>query len=81
MASTGRTDRKSNDEFVRDLMRFGDPMKQLIIMEAIGRYAKDITENFDAETAESGIWNIINPVAWKRAAGEIHQAMETRNGS
>lgn len=70
----------SNEDFVRDLMRFGNPLKQAVIMEAIQRYAKEVAETFDPAKAEGGVWNLIHPESWKAAATEIHQACEKRLG-
>ena len=70
--------RTSNDEFVRDLMRFGNPMKQLVIMEAIRRYADECAK-MDPETCTEGIWNFISPEGWKAAALEISNAFAARH--
>ena len=71
------TARSSNDDFVWELMRFGNPMKQLVIMEAIKRYASDCAQQ-DPATLTGGVWNFIDARSWVSAAAEINTAFEKR---
>lgn len=68
--------KKTNVEFIADLMEYGDPMKQLIIMHAVQEYADLVA---GAESLEWGEDSFINPDAWKRACEEISAAFEARH--
>lgn len=71
----------SNEDFIRDLMRFGNPLKQAVIMEAVRRYAEELATKFDPSAQEGGVWNFIHPEAWKACGVEIHQAFEKRGAA
>jgi hypothetical protein len=71
---------ETNIELVTRLMTFSPTgaMSQLFIMEAIGRYAKQVSE------ADMSGWpenHIINPEAWQKTARFINEELEKRNGT
>jgi hypothetical protein len=68
---------RSNDEVINDLMVFGNPMKQLVIVEAITRYVDSIAEAGLEETRRQfGENSFINPSAWFACAAEIKAALD-----
>lgn len=68
----------NNVEFVTRLMDNGPALSQLVILEAIGRYAKDVVEHFDPNSPPPQWPGIINPHAWLEAAQDIHTKIENR---
>lgn len=68
---------KSNDEFIYDLMRFGNPMKQLVILEAVRRYVGPMAE-MDPDVQDPDKWPVVSPHGWRNAAVEIRDAFNDR---
>jgi hypothetical protein len=73
---------KSNDELINDLMIYGNPLKQLVIIEAIHRYVDLVHEAGREETrrqfGEKG--NFINPDAWYSCVEQIKTALDQHLG-
>lgn len=60
---------KTNVEKVTDFMEFGNPMKQVFVIEAISRYAKEVQNNrvtLKTQMKDS----LIHPDAWIACADE-----------
>lgn len=68
---------KPNDEFIYDLMRFGNPMKQLVILEAVRRYVAEAAK-MDPDAQDQSKWAFISAHAWRDAAVEIRDAFAER---
>lgn len=69
-------ERKDNEQFVADLMAFGNPLKQVFIMEAIRRYANECAAMDPAEFDNA----LLSGAAWVGVAKEIKAAMDARLG-
>lgn len=77
MPRSRATQPKSNDEVINDLMVFGNPMKQLVIMEAITRYVNAVADAGLEETrSQFGENSFIHPDAWYASAIEIKKALD-----
>lgn len=73
-----RTKSRSNDEVINDLMTYGNPLKQAVIIEAITRYVDTIAEAGLEETRRqfAGMSGFISPDAWFACAREIKTALD-----
>lgn len=71
-----RSGRRTNVEIVTDIMEWGNPMKQLVIMTAIEKYPKMCLEH-PASTFDSAL---LNGEAWLRACREILRELEKSRG-
>jgi hypothetical protein len=69
--------RKSNPEFIADLMRYASagPLMQAFVIEALGRYAAEVLASDPPANAEN---SVISWTAWAACAAEITQAMADR---
>jgi len=68
---------QSNDEVINGLMVYGNPIKQLVIMEAITRYTDQIAEaGLDEVRRQFGENHFISPDAWYRCAVEIKTSID-----
>ena len=67
----------SNDEVINDLMVFGNPIKQMVIIEAITRYVDAVAEAGLEETRRQfGKDCMLSPDAWYRCSMEIKRALD-----
>ncbi len=64
----------TNEEFVANIMKWGNPLKQVFVIEAITRYAKLVSES-DPIKCE---W--MSGEAWKAVGTEIHNMCEEKYG-
>ncbi len=74
-------ERKTNVEFVRDLMEFSryGALAQLFIIDAISKQAKAIAQMPLEEVRQAfGENSFIHPDGWHGVAKEIHQKLEAR---
>jgi hypothetical protein len=69
--------RKSNPEFIADLMRYASagPLMQAFVIEALDRYAAEVLASDPPANAEN---SVISWTAWAACAAEITQAMADR---
>lgn len=69
---------RSNDEVVNDLMTYGNPLKQAVIIEAITRYVDNVAEAGLEETRRQfgTMSGFISPDAWYACAVEIKAALD-----
>lgn len=72
--------RETNVEFVTRIMEFAPTgaMAQMFVIEAMGRYAKEISK------ADLSAWSensIIHPAAWKHTADFILEELEQKYGT
>lgn len=79
-----RVEPKSNLDVLTDLMTWGNPLKQAVIMEAIGKYvdavAKAGREEFKRQCTEAGTVNFMNPDAWFNCCAEVKAALDKHLG-
>lgn len=68
----------SNTELVDEYMNFGSPMNQIVLIEAMGRYAKYVTEH-EVDVIRELENTPINGVAWVNAA-RAWRELCTKNG-
>lgn len=71
-----RSGRKTNVEIVTDIMEWGNPMKQLVVVTAIEKYAELCIEA-GPERFDSGM---INGRAWIQACHEILRELKEAYG-
>jgi hypothetical protein len=69
--------RKSNPEFIADLMRYASagPLMQAFVIESLDRYAAEVLASDPPANAETAL---ISWTAWAACAAEITQAMADR---
>lgn len=68
---------KSNVELLTEIMSFGSPMKQLVVMDAVYKYCEQIIEN-EAAVLESMKDGMIYGPAWVSACKEIKKSIDER---
>lgn len=68
---------KSNVELITEIMSFGSPMKQLVVMDALYKYCEQMIANEKAvlKSMEGGM--VYGP-AWMGAVKDIKKAIDER---
>jgi len=68
--------RQSNIEVITELMEFGNPLKQVFIMQAVEQYAEAV----GASTPEELDTSFISGQAWHDCAAEIKAKLDEHFG-
>lgn len=70
----------NNQQFVRQVMSKGSPLREAFVIEAIRKYCECILKMDPNEEEDSGNWTLLSPHAWREIAQEINQELKDQYG-